>query len=269
MLALVIALRSVAALLVALLALALAGGAPRAEAAEPIRLVSLEWEPYIGPSLPEQGFAAAVVRAAFADQGLAVEIEFHPWERALELARSGAVDGLVPEYYNGEREAEFAFSAPLITGPLVFYKRRADALRYRIEPGGPLDSGLRALAERRFGVVKGYLNTPTFDAADYLTRIEADDDLANLRQLAEGQVDLAVIDRRVAEHLLRTRLPEYAATLEPLSPRLGDMSLYLAFSRKSPRMAEARDAFNRGLEKLRADGRLNALRTRHLDAAAR
>jgi polar amino acid transport system substrate-binding protein len=261
--------RAIAAWGLALLAAVFAGAASGVSAAEPVRLASLEWEPYIGSRLPEQGFAAALVRAAFADQGLAVEIEFHSWERALELARSGAVDGLLPEYYNGQRESEFAYSAPLFSGPLVFYRRREADIRYRIDPAGPLDAGLRALAAYRFGVVRGYLNTPAFDAADYLTRLEADDDADNLRRLAEGRVDLAVIDRRVAEHLIRTHHPEYAGTLVPVSPKLGELSLYIAFSRKSPRMAKARAAFDRGLENLGADGRLNALRMRLLDGGSR
>lgn len=252
-----------AALLAALLATTLCAASLPLRAAEPVRLASLEWQPYIGPDLPEQGFAAALVRAAFAAEGMPVEIEFHPWERALQLARSGAVDGLVPEYYNGKREAEFAYSAPLVTGPLVLYKRREADLVYL--PVGSLDAGLRALATQRFGVVRGYLNTPTFDAADYLIKIEADDDLANLRNLAEGRIDLAVIDRHVAAHLIRTRQPEFATTLAPMSPPLGDMALYIAFSRKSPRMTEIRAAFNRGLDTLRAEGQFNALRKRLLD----
>jgi ABC-type amino acid transport substrate-binding protein len=252
-----------AVLLAALFAAVLCGAAPASSAAEPVRLASLEWQPYIGPELPEQGFAAALVRAAYAAEGMQVEIEFHPWERALALARSGAVDGLVPEYYNGRREAEFAYSAPLINGPLVLYRRREADLVYR--PVGSLDAGLRALSSQRFGVVRGYLNTPTFDAADYLIKVEADDDYANLRNLAEGRIDLAVIDRHVAGHLIRTRQPELATTLVPLPPPLGEMALYIAFSRKSPRMSEVRAAFNRGLDTLRADGQLNRLRTRLLD----
>ena len=261
--------RKTAVALLATLVFALAPGVPGARAAEPLRLASLEWEPYIGSRLPEQGFAAALVRAAFADQGMTVEIEFHSWERALELARSGAVDGLLPEYYNGQRESEFAYSAPLFSGPLVFYRRREADIRYRSDPAGPLDAGLRALAAYRFGVVRGYLNTPAFDAADYLTKLEADDDADNLRRLAEGRIDLAVIDRRVAEHLIGTQLPEYADALVPVSPKLGELSLYIAFSRKSPRMAKARAAFDRGLETLGADGRLNALRRRLLDGGPR
>lgn len=256
--------RSIAALLAALLAATLSFTANPLAAAEPVRLASLEWEPYIGSGLPDQGYVAALVRAAFAEQGLAVEIEFHPWARALALARSGAVDGLVPEYYNGSRESEFAFSAQLTAAPLVLYKRRDAAIGYRIDPTGAPDAGLRALKAYRFGVVRGYLNTPAFDAADYLIKDEADDDADNLRKLADGHIDLAVIDRRVAEHLIRTHFPDYAATLEPLAPALGEMRLYIAFSRKSPRMAEALAAFNRGLETLSTDGRLNALRERYL-----
>ena len=257
--------RSMAAVLAMLLALALPCAAQAQTAATPVRLASLEWEPYIGPALPDQGYAAALVRAAYAEQGVAVEIEFHPWAQALALARSGKVDGLLPEYYNGQRETEFAFSAPLAGGPLVLYKRRDAELRYRLDPIGPPDAGLRALQAYRFGVVSGYLNTPAFDAADYLTKIEAEDDATNLRKLVEGKIDLAVIDRRVAAHLIRTRFPEYAGKLEPLSPPLGEMQLYIAFSRKSPRMAQALEAFDRGLEALRRNGQLRAMRTRYLD----
>jgi polar amino acid transport system substrate-binding protein len=256
-----------------LLAMVLASAMPcaaRAQAAEaPVRLASLEWPPYIGASMPDEGFAAALVRAAYAELGLSVEIQFHPWARALELARSGAVDGLFPEYYNAERETEFAFSAPLASGPLVLYKRREDELQYRPVSRGALESGLRALQAQRFGVVSGYLNTPAFDAADYLTKIEAADDATNLRNLVEGHIDLAVIDRRVAQHLISTRHPDYAAQIEALSPPLGEMQLYIAFSRKSPRMSEALEGFERGLEALRFKGQLTTLQMRYLDPPPR
>ena len=81
----------------------------------------------------------ALVRAAFADQGVKVEIEFYPWARALHLARTGEVDGLMPEYFDASRETEFQYSA-----------------------------ALHALKAKRLGVVRGYLNTPVFDAATKL-----------------------------------------------------------------------------------------------------
>src|SRR5688572_21588603 len=133
---------------------------PAAPAKPTVRLASLEWEPYIGSDLPDQGYVTELVRAAYADQGVAVEIEFYPWARALHLARTGAVDGLVPEYFNASRETEFRFSEPFPGGPLVLYKRRGEAIAFSVDPVERQDAALRALGARKFGVVRGYLNTP-------------------------------------------------------------------------------------------------------------
>jgi polar amino acid transport system substrate-binding protein len=227
-----------------------------------VRLATLDWEPYIGTRMPGQGYCADLVRAAFADQGMRVEITFYPWARALHLARTGAVDGLMPEYFNPSREAEFEYSAAFPGGPLVLYKRRGDAIAFATDPVAHQDAALRALKGKRFGVVRGYLNTPVFDAASYLTKEEANDDATNLRKLVYGRIDLAVIDRRVAEHLIRTDYPDYAARIEPMSPALAEIPLYIAFSRKAPHKAQVLAAFNRGLAAMRADGRLATLHQR-------
>ena len=258
----------VAALLAAALSIAAnATAAPKkpvADARPVVRLASLEWEPYIGAKMPDQGYVAALIRAAYADQGMRVEIEFYPWARALHLARTGAVDGLMPEYFDASREGEFEYSAAFPGGPLVLYKRRGDAIAFATDPLRHQDAALRALKVRRFGVVRGYLNTPVFDAATYLTKEEANDDATNLRKLVYGRIDLAVVDRRVAEHLIRTQYPDYAGKIEPLSPALAEIPLFIAFSRKSPRKAQALAAFNRGLAAMRADGRMDALYQRYI-----
>jgi ABC-type amino acid transport substrate-binding protein len=252
------------ALSLALAPLAVAKPVPPVPAKPVVHLSSLEWEPYIGTKMPDQGYVSALIRAAFADQGMKVEIGIFPWARALHLARTGAVDGLTPEYFNTSREPEFKFSDPFPGGPLVLYKRRGDAIAFSADPAKNQDSALRALKAKRFGVVRGYLNTPVFDAASYLIKEEASDDATNLRKLVYGRIDLAVIDRRVAEHLIRTSYPDYASKIEPMDPALADIPLYIAFSRKSPRMNEALAAFNKGLAAMRADGRLAALYQRYI-----
>jgi ABC-type amino acid transport substrate-binding protein len=235
-----------------------------------VRLATLDWEPYIGQKLPDQGYTAALIRAAFADQGWDVKIEFYPWARALLLARTGQVDGLMPEYFNSSRKNEFMYSFPFRGGPLVLYKRRDDAIAFNTDPARDQDRALRALKDKRFGVVRGYLNTPVFDAAFYLHKEEASDDATNLRKLVYKRIDLAVIDQRVAEYLIRTQYPDYAAKLEPMQPALADNPLYIAFSLKSPRHAAARAAFDRGLARMQKDGRVDALYKRYiLNAGAR
>ena len=252
------------AIAISIAALPVAALTPVAAGKPLVRLATLDWEPYIGTRMPDQGYSAALIRAAFAEQGVAVKIEFYPWARALHLARTGAVDGLMPEYFNPSRETEFEYSAEFPGGPLVLYKRRADAIAFSVDPGKDQDAALRALKSKRFGVVRGYLNTPVFDAAQYLIKDEASDDATNLRKLVYGRVDLAVIDRRVAEHLIRTQYRDYATKIEPMSPALAEIPLYIAFSRKSPRKAEALAAFNKGLAALRADGRVDDLYRRYI-----
>jgi polar amino acid transport system substrate-binding protein len=253
------------AVVVSIASSATAAPEPPVAAARPVvRLASLEWEPYIGARLPDQGYVAALIRAAYADQGVDVEIAFYPWARALHLARTGAVDGLMPEYFDASREGEFEYSAAFPGGPLVLYKRRGDAIAFATDPLEHQDAALRALEAKRFGVVRGYLNTPVFDAATYLTKEEANDDATNLRKLVYGRIDLAVIDRRVAEHLVRTQYPDYAQRIEPMAPALAEIPLFIAFSRKSPRKATALAAFNRGLAAMRADGRVDALYRRYV-----
>jgi polar amino acid transport system substrate-binding protein len=252
------------ALLAAMFATVLSLAASRAAGAEPIRLATLEWEPYIGSKLDEQGYVAALVRAAFAEQGVDVEIAFYPWARALHLARSGEVDGLVPEYFDASREKDFAFSDPFPGGPLLLYKRKDAAIAFSADPVREPEAALRALKDYRFGIVRGYVNTPSFDAAFYLSKDEASDDATNLRKLVFGRIDLAVIDGPVAEYLIRTRYPSYAGKVERMLPALAEMPLYIAFSRKSPRMAQALASFNRGLQAIAGDGRLTRLRERHL-----
>ena len=229
-----------------------------------VRLASLEWEPYIGTRLPDQGYAAALVRAAYADQGVKVEIAFYPWARALHLARTGEVNGLMPEYFDASRKPEFEYSHAFPGGPLMLYKRRDDTASFSTDPVQHQDAALRALKARRFGVVRGYLNTPVFDAASYLIKEAANDDATNLRKLVYSRIDLAVIDRRVAEHLIRTEYPAYARQIVAMEPALAEIPLYIAFSRNAPHLNESLATFNRGLAAMRKDGRLDALYQRYI-----
>ena len=74
-----------------------------------------------------------------------------------------------------------------------------------------------------------------------------------MRKLVYGRIDLAVIDRRVAEYLIRTTYPHYASRIEPMQPALAEVPLYIAFSRKAPRLGDSLTTFNRGLAAMRMD----------------
>ena len=227
---------------------------------KPVVLATTEWAPYIGRDLPGRGYVHTLTLRAFARAGYRAEIQFYPWARAVALARDGKVAGLVPEYFDAARQAEFAYSEPFPGGPVGFCVRRDSNIALPPSMAARPAEGLATLKHLRFGVVRGYLNAPVFDSAAGLKREDAKDDLTNLRKLYHRRVDAIVIDRHVAEHLLRTAVPEFAAELEFLEPPLARHSLYVAFSLTAPDHDALRQAFNRGLAQLEASGELAAIR---------
>ena len=237
-----------------------------AQAAEPpartVELATTEWPPYIGQELPEHGYVHVLVTHAFAREGYEARIRFYPWARALALAREGKVAGLMPEYFDASRTSEFAYSDGFPGGPVGFFARRDRRLKLPPTLATKPAAALATLKHLRFGVVRGYLNAPAFDTAPGLRREEARDDLTNLRKLYHGRVDAIVIDRHVAEYLLRTAVPEFAKELEYLEPPLAQHQLYVAFSRTAPNHEAMLKAFNDGLARLETSGELAAIRRR-------
>jgi polar amino acid transport system substrate-binding protein len=220
-----------------------------AMAAERIVLTSLEWPPYTGTELKEQGASVAVAKAAFAAMGYELVVEFYPWKRAVHLAKSDPnYAGYFPEYYSDELKTDFILSQPIGSGPLGFAELKSNPILW---------NSLDDLKDKKIGVVNGYMNTEEFDkrvAEGSLQASPVTDDLPNLRKLSSKRIDLAVIDQNVMEYLLNTA-PELAKTKHAIqfnSKILEDKQLYICF-KKGPRGEELTKIFNEGLTKIDAD----------------
>ena len=109
-------------------------------------------------------------------------------------------------------------------------------------------------ARYRIGTVAGYINTPEFDALvarKTLVIDEAQNDIANLKKLLRGRIELAVIDPVLYRYLLRHD-PEIKALswrLRMVSRLLGQMQLVACF-RRDAEGERVRNALNRGLLRL-------------------
>lgn len=237
-----------------ILLLALVWPRPSARAEGPLSLATLEWAPYVGKHLPNKGFTTEIVTAVLERAGYRVDITFMPWARVLRRVARGEADAMYPAYYSKERDRIYALSDPFAQSFLVFYKRAEDDIAY---------TSLRALQGYRIGVVRGYVNAPAFDEAAFLRKEAADSDESNLRKLLKGRIDLAVIDRHTARHLIATRIPEAAGRLVPLAPPLQIKPLYLGVSRRISRHDAIVEDFNRSLSEARSDGTLNAIQRKH------
>lgn len=219
-----------------------------------VKFTSLDWPPFSGGTLPDQGVFIGVVRDALAKQGYKVEVTFLPWKRAVETATNDAsYAGLLP-IYPDDLTPGFFGSTVVMDSPLGFAERAEKPLVW---------STLDDLKGRRLGVVMGYSNTPEFDAAVADKRLktdEAGDDLTNLRKLAAGRVDAAVVDLYVLDHLLDSspELKPYKAALRFSAKPLADKPILIGL-RDAPIGREIDAALKEGLAKVDVKSALRKL----------
>lgn len=219
--------------------------------AQTFRLASLEWPPYASAREKDGGTSTRILRQAFDAAGASLVVDFLPWERAVVSGTTGAgYVGYGPEYYDRSLDAEVAgtrclYSRPFQRGPLGLVTRRDRPLDWK---------ELSDLVGRRIGVVSGYINTAAFDSmvVRHTVRAEtAPDDVTNVRKVALGRLDAAVIDSNVLDYLLET-VPDLAPFRGNLamSPRLlAEKELFVCFRNDASGRA-AREIFNGGLSRM-------------------
>ena len=229
--------------------------------AEPkkITLTTLDWEPYIGEKLPGHGYVYEIVAEAFKSVGYQVNIQFLPWPRAVEAAKSGKADGLFPEYYAEKRKTDFVYSDSFPGGPVGFLARKDSRITFPVDPRKEQTKALRGMKHYTFGVVRDYINTKEFDAASFLKKDMADNDEQNIAKLYAKRINLIFIDMLVAQYLIKTRFPQYAKDLEFLTPPLEVKPLYIVFSKKAPGYKQKMKDFNEGLKILKKNGAIEAI----------
>jgi len=228
-----------------------------------ISLATLEWEPYIGPSMTNNGYVHEIVVEALKRVGYKADIKYYPWARAVKLSEEGKCDGLFPEYYDEGRKPKYVFSDPYPGGPVGFYKQKKANIKFSVDPQKKQTEALKALQQYKFGVVRGYINTQEFDSADFLKKEEVVSDEQNLVKLFKGRIDLIFIDKYVAKHIIVKKYPHYMDELEFLEPPLEIKPLYIAFSTKAPDYEKKRSVFNEGLKLLEKDGAMKAILEKH------
>jgi polar amino acid transport system substrate-binding protein len=172
---------------------------PKAATAElqPLRFTSLDWAPYTGAALPEGGETTGLLRQVFAEIGYQLQVDFLPWNNAVSQVVSG-VNGHLAYY------PEYPLQDPklLLSGAIGYSEL---GLVESVEKPLLLTNFL-ALANYRFGVVQDYLNMTELDrliAANTLRPKINSTDKDNVLQVARGELDAAVIDKRVLLYLLK------------------------------------------------------------------
>lgn len=162
-----------------------------------IRLTSLDWAPYTGVNLPDGGETTRLLRQVFEEIGYQLQVDFLPWNQAVNQVMSGVNGHLAyyPEYPVKDKKLLLSGAIGYSELGLVESKDRPLLL-----------TSFLALANYRFGVVQDYLNMSELDrfiAAKTLQPKVNLSDKDNVLQVARGELDAAVIDKRVLHYLLK------------------------------------------------------------------
>lgn len=240
---------------------------------EPLRLVTLDWPPYIADALCNKGWVYQLTVALFNEAGLSFYIEFLPWARAVRDAELGRADVLFPEYFiettapsdtiaGVTRLSLLSLSSPFQGGEVTLIKLKDTPISY--------SGTLSHLKKHSFGVVRGYQNTPEFDAlmdAKLLKTVEAVDDFQLITLLMNKRVDLIVSDPAVVRSsILMSTLStqnkrDWLDSLDIITPYLAYNPLYFAVSHRVENSQQILEKINATLFKFKQNGALESIIT--------
>ncbi|WP_338363214.1 transporter substrate-binding domain-containing protein [uncultured Pseudoalteromonas sp.] len=242
-----------------------------------IHVVTEDWPPYIGNKLCNKGWVYQFAVATFNSAGYSVFIEFVPWARAVRAVELGKADILLPEYFiedtapsdyvpNQTRRKLLGLSNSFSGGNIGFLKRKGEPDRF--------NGNLKSLKGSRIGVVRGYQNTPEFDAMmdnNEFIIINAVDDLQLVKLLAAGRVDLIIGDPEVLTHSVKyASLSEnekraLLSAVEQETHAIQYNPLYFAISKKTPNWLGILEDINKVLYKFKNSGETLRLKNSLLD----
>lgn len=233
--------------------------APVGAQEQPLRLVSgPDYPPFSDPELPAGGMLTEIVGAAFAAAGMPMApVRFEPWKRGYASVLALRADATFPYVWTPERAEEVVFSD-------ILYDAHAVAVFPATSPHDYASpESLRGLV---MCVPLGFaVNTaiePLVKSGAVQVRQNADVE-GCLRQMLVGRIDVFVGEEIMVAQTMRLRFGGEAAFKRGSVP-VKQIPHYLIVGKANPRAAAILEAFNRGLEQVRADGRWQEIVSRHL-----
>jgi len=214
--------------------------------AREIKMLSVDWAPYYGSEMQDDGFITVIVKTAFQRSGHNATVNFVPWERALHYVENGKYDIVMGAYYTKERSKKYLYSDP-------FYDIDVGLVGYK-SLGVTQYSKLEDLKQYRIGVSRGWANSEEFDAADFLIKEQATNQILNIRKLINNRVNMIVIAFGIFQYELSSIKNHSMDDFVLIQPPLSKNALHLMMSLKKPDHMKVIKDFNHGLEEIKKDG---------------
>ncbi len=222
-------------------------------AREIVRLSNGEWPPYLSQTLPDQGAASQIVKAAFDAVDVDVEYVFRPWKRAYRYAATGYAEGRVCHgtvvwVYTAERAKIFHYSDVVIEDNEVLFHLHEKPLKWQ------------KIEDLHGKVIGGTAHTtyPLLENAEkqgILSIQRAGNYDTLFSRLLAGRIDAVPQVKNVGNYYLQNFLEDSERGRITYSPTVMDSRKYhVLFSRISDSDFHFLLRFNRGLQIIKENG---------------
>lgn len=211
------------------------------------QFASSEYLPHYGPNLPKQGAVVEIVRQAFANRGIQIQVSFLPFARAFYDTQQGHYQGIIAIWQTDERQQHFLFSEPIYHNEIVLLKR-AGEFAHLTTPSAILNS------DGTLGLVTGYAQSSLI-VNSKMHKVSVATDEQIIKMLAMKRVDLVPTDK-LNGLALYAQLPATLRQTELtwLEPALELKPMYLGFPKSHPDSVFLLNEFNLGLKSLHENG---------------
>lgn len=204
-----------------------------------------DWYPYSGQREGRPvGMVPELVLAAFAAEGVQVELVSLPYSRCMKLTESNLLLGCFDTLRNPLLEKKFRWAAhPLLRARIDIYAR-SDAPDRSVHIGD--------LHGKKIGVTNGYEYGAPFDGDTTMQRDVGDSDLFAMRKLAAGRVDYALVYTRIASAAMRDHA-ELRGKVKPVGTLI-EPEIFLSFAPNYPMAEKYIALFDAGMAQILKNG---------------
>ncbi len=220
-----------------------------------VRMVTTDWAPYYASTIKSGGVVTELAQAAFLRGGIESSINWYSWIRAMRMVKEGSADAVMGAYYSDERAELYTFSDPLFSVDVGLIALKSLGIeKYK---------GLHSLEPYLIGLMRGWVYTQEFDAADYLKKQIVVNQVFAVRMLFAKQVDIVAASISVFKHEANLLTNSEDQEIVVLDPLLDSKPLYLMFSKTNPNSLALIKIFNAGMASIRADGTFQKILEKH------
>jgi polar amino acid transport system substrate-binding protein len=215
------------------------------EQAQDISLVVNIWPPYVDSSLPDDGLAMKIVKAAFKRAGYTPTIRIEKWEKALAGSKLGVYEVVGAVWKTKARQEKLLYSNAYLTNNIVLVAHANSQMKF---------DSLADLQGLLIGVLKDYEYDDEFMKNPQILKFQANRLTQNLIAVQQGKLDAAVADRRLAVYELKHFMGNNRADFQFLPKPLNSQKLYIAAPKEIEGSKALIGKFNKGLAAIKKDG---------------